>query len=248
MQIADFGMKSPVNTFATDKVKPAMTDPANKSRIEELCRQWGCSFLGAADLRSFKPEEILLSPGLVERHPFAIAAGYHLSDAVLDDIEDRPTPLYFQHYQRVNILLDSLGLVLNDAIQNLGYRAIPIPASQLVDWQTQRGHLSHKHVTQATGVGWIGRNNLFVHERYGARIRLLTVLTDLPLQANASSVRDCGPCRACLTVCPAGAIKDRREDFDHIRCYEQLRLFSKTLRFSHHICGVCIKACQGNKK
>jgi hypothetical protein len=28
-------------------------------------------------------------------------------------------------------------------------------------------------------------------------------------------------------------------------CYEQLKVFSKTLHLSHHICGVCVKACRG---
>ena len=220
----------------------------NHSMIEALCRQWGGALWGAADLRPFKQEDLLLSPELIARHPFAISVGYHLSDAILDEIEDRPTPLYFQHYQRTNILLDTIGLVLNHAIQTLGYRAIPIPASQLVDWDRQRGHLSHKHVARAAGMGWIGRNNLLVNERFGARIRLLTVLTDLPLQVHPRSGLDCGSCRACVAVCPAGAIRERPEDFDHLRCYEQLKVFSKTLRFSHHICGVCIKACRGNRK
>jgi epoxyqueuosine reductase len=218
----------------------------NNSEIEVLCRQWGAALFGVADLRSFKKEELLLSPELIDRHPFAISVGYHLSDAILDEIEDRPTPLYFQHYQRTNILLDTIGLILNNAIQTLGFQAVPIPASQLVDWEKQRGHLSHKHVARAAGMGWIGRNNLLVNERFGARIRLLTVLTDLPLQVHSRSARDCGSCHACVAVCPAGAIKERPEDFDHLRCYEQLKVFSKTLRFSHHICGVCIKACRGN--
>ena len=220
----------------------------NHSAIESLCRQWGISLFGVADLRSFRKEDLLLSAEMIDRHPFAISAGYHLSDAILGEIEDRPTALYFQHYQRVNILLDTIGLILNNAIQALGYQAIPIPASQIVDWEKQRGHLSHKHVAQAAGIGWIGRNNLLVNSRHGARVRLLTVLTDLPLQINVPSAEDCGSCRACLSVCPAGAIKERKEDFDHIRCYEQLKVFSKTLRFSHHICGVCIRACRGNKK
>ena len=220
----------------------------NHSVIESLCRQWGISLFGVADLRSFRREDLLLSAEMIDRHPFAISAGYHLSDAILGEIEDRPTPLYFQHYQRVNILLDTIGLILNSTIQDLGYQAIPIPASQIVDWEKQRGHLSHKHVAQAAGIGWIGRNNLLVNKRHGARVRLLTVLTNLPLQINAPSTGDCGSCRACLSVCPAGAIKEQKEDFDHIRCYEQLKVFSKTLRFSHHICGVCIKACRGNKK
>jgi hypothetical protein len=27
-----------------------------------------------------------------------------------------------------------------------------------------------------------------------------------------------------------------------------LKIFSKTLHFSHHICGICVKACRGHQK
>ena len=122
---------------------------------------------------------------------------------------------------------------------------MPIPASQLVDWKNQRGHLSHKHVARAAGLGWIGRNNLLVNEKFGSRVRLATILTDLPLVIDSPSLRNCGSCQACLSVCPAGAISDQQEDFNHLRCYEQLRTFAKTLHISHNICGICVKACQG---
>ncbi|MFB3886522.1 MAG: hypothetical protein ACE144_14950 [Thermodesulfobacteriota bacterium] len=222
-----------------------MSSKENSERIKALCHQWGASLFGVADLRAFKKDETLLPPSLADRLSFAISVGYHLSDVVLEGIENQPTPLYFHHYQRVNILLDTIGLVATSAIQGLGYQAMPIPASQILDWKSQRGHLSHKHVARAAGLGWIGRNNLLVNEACGARVRLITILTDLPLVTDSPSAKDCGPCRACLRVCPAGAIQERQEDFDHLRCYEQLKIFSKSLHFSHHICGVCVKACRG---
>ena len=226
-----------------------MTNPKeNADEIRALCRQWGGSLFGVAKLRSFKKEEILLPASLTDRLSYGISVGFHLSDFVLEEIEHQPTSLYFHHYQRVNILLDTIGLIVTSAIQDLGYRAVPIPASQIVDWKAQKGHLSHKHMAQASGLGWIGRNNLLVNDRCGARIRLLTVLSDLPLRSSSPSPKGCSSCRDCMTVCPVGAIKERREDFDHIRCYEQLKVFSKTLRFSHHICGVCVKACRGPKR
>jgi epoxyqueuosine reductase len=195
--------------------------------------------------RLFMFRWILLSPSLRDQLHFGISVGFPLSNAILEDIENQPTPLYFHHYQRVNILLDTLGLILTSTIQDLGYQAMPIPASQIVDWKNQRGHLSHKHVARAAGLGWIGRNNLFVSEQFGSRIRMVTVLTDLPLVTESHGLGNCGSCRACQNVCPAGAISERQEDFDHLRCYEQLRLFTKTLHFSHNICGVCVKACRG---
>jgi epoxyqueuosine reductase len=217
-------------------------------KIEAFCRLGGISLVGVADLRSFKKDEILISPSSLDQLPLAISVAYHLSDAIVDEIENQPTPLYFQHYQRTNILLDTMALAVTTLIQDLGYQAMPIPASQLVDWEKQRGHLSHKHVARAAGLGWIGRNNLLVTDRFGARVRLVTILTNLPLSAHAPSVKDCGSCRDCLSACPVGAIAERQEDFDHLRCYQQLKLFSKTLRFSHHICGVCIRACRGQHK
>jgi epoxyqueuosine reductase QueG len=225
-----------------------VTNPnENVEKIKTLCHQWGGSLFGVADLGSFKKEEILLPRPLIDRFSYGISVGFHLSDGILEEIENQPTPLYFHHYQRVNILLDTIGLIVTTAIQDLGYQAIPIPASQIVDWKNQKGHLSHKHIAQAAGLGWIGRNNLLVNEQFGSRIRLVTLLTNYPLKASPPSQKDCGSCQACLSVCPVGAIKERQENFDHLRCYEQLRTFAKTLRFSHNICGVCVKACKGSK-
>lgn len=224
-----------------------MSKVEDVEKIKSLCHQWGGSLFGVADLRSFKRDEILLSPPFIDKLPSGISVGFHLSDAILEGIENQPTPLYFHHYQRANILLDTIGLIVTSAIQDLEYQAMPIPASQIVDWKTQRGHLSHKHVARAAGLGWIGRNNLLVNEQFGCRIRLVTILTDLPLVIDSPSLKDCGACRRCLSACPTGAIKERQEDFDHLRCYEQLRTFAKTLHFSHNICGVCVKACPGQR-
>jgi epoxyqueuosine reductase len=225
-----------------------MDAKSNAEKIKTLCRQWGGSLFGVVDLRSLSKDSILLPPSLIDRLSYGISVGFHLSDAILEEIENQPTPLYFHHYQRVNILLDTIGLIVTSAIQDLGYQAIPIPASQITDWKTQKGHLSHKHVAWTAGLGWIGRNNLLVNEKYGSRIRLVSILTDLPLVINSPSIKDCGSCLYCLSFCPAGAIKVRQEEFDHLRCYEQLRTFAKTLHFSHNICGVCVKACRGQRK
>jgi epoxyqueuosine reductase QueG len=225
-----------------------MTNPKeNTEKLKTLCHQWGCSLFGVADLRFYEKDLILFPSISIDQFPYGISVGYHLSDAILEGIETQPTLLYFQHYQRINILLDTLGLILTSVIQNLGYQAIPIAASQIADWKNQRGHLSHKHIAKAAGLGWIGRNNLLVNEKYGSRIRLITILTTLPLIMDFPSSGDCSSCRDCLSVCPAEAIQEHQKDFDHLRCYEQLRSFAKILHFSHNICGVCVKACRGQK-
>ena len=224
-----------------------MSEQSNTERLKAIAHQWGASLFGVADLRPFKKEEFLLPSSTTDALPFALSMAYRLSDPVLENIEGQPTQHYFHHYQRINILLDTMALMLNSAIQEMGYQAMPVAASQLVDWKSQRAHLSHKHIARAAGLGWIGRNNLLVNERFGSRIRLVTVLTDLPVVVNGPVSIGCGTCRDCLTVCPAGAIKGQPSDFDHVRCYDQLKTFSKTLHISHHICGVCVKACRGQR-
>ncbi len=39
----------------------------------------------------------------------------------------------------------------------------------------------------------------------------------------------CYECEECLAVCPAGAIKERQEDFEHLECFEQLNFIAQKL-------------------
>jgi epoxyqueuosine reductase len=231
-------MASPMGT--TDKT-------ANRRRLDTLAMASGFDLCGVADVTGLR-SEFLLEPRTRDRFEFAISLGKRLNDAVLEDIDDHPTPLYFHHYRQTNAFLDRGALLLADHIQRSGFSALPIAASQIIDWEKQRAHLSHKHVGRAAGLGWLGRNNLLVNADFGARFRLVTVLTDMPLDVDAPPAEACGACRACLATCPAGAIKDRREDFDHGACFEKLKEFQKQRLVSQFICGVCVKACRGPHK
>ena len=57
-----------------------------------------------------------------------------------------------------------------------------MPASQIVDWEKQTAHLSHKKIGELAGIGFIGRNNLLVNPEIGSRFRLATILTNMPLE------------------------------------------------------------------
>ncbi len=205
----------------------------------------GVSLFGVARVGPLRGKFSSLPPGGIDSLPFAISLGVPLSDKVLESIEDGPTPLYFFHYQRVNILLDEMALRITLHIQNQGFDALPIPASQVIDWQRQRGHLSHKHVAKEAGLGWIGRNNLLITPKFGSRARLVSILTDIPLKSDGPIQRDCGDCRNCISVCPARAIADNPLEFDHIGCYEKIKALCKERNIRHYICGICIKACPG---
>ncbi|KPJ50568.1 MAG: hypothetical protein AMJ41_01160, partial [candidate division Zixibacteria bacterium DG_27] len=177
---------------------------------------------------------------------FAISMGAALSSPVLATIIDRPTQIYKTHYRHTNMFLDNLATRISSRIATFGFDALPIAASYIVDWEKQSSHLSHKRIAQLAGLGWLGRNNLLVNARFGSAVRLVTVLSNIPLAPNEPTSRDCGECKACLEICPVGAIKERPEEFDHMGCFEQLRKFAREANFGQHICGLCVKVCRGD--
>ncbi|MEO0099988.1 MAG: hypothetical protein ABIL00_06010 [candidate division WOR-3 bacterium] len=220
-----------------------MREEENYLLLKDFAQGLGVSLFGVGDFSRIEKNDFLLREETLKKFPFAISIGLRLSRAILEDLEDHPTKLYFHHYKVVNYLLDASALRIANWIEEKGYWALPIPASQTVDWERQRGHLSHKRVAMAAGLGWLGRNNLLVTPEYGAQVRLATILTDLPLLTNAQPFDfNCGDCFACLSACPVKAIKERPEDFDHQKCFSLLKEFQKKY-VPQHICGLCVKAC-----
>lgn len=217
----------------------------NYSRLKDYSLGVGASLFGVANVKLLKHSFIFLSPETLNSFPYGISLAVRLSDRVIEDLEDRPTRLYLHHYRQINYFLDQLALKISSFVQEEGWQALPIPASQVLDWEKLKGHLSHKKVAQTAGLGWIGRSNLLVNPKYGARIRLVTILTTFPLRCDQPQEESCGSCRACLSVCPAGAIKESLKGFDPGACLEQLRCFRKRDNIAHYICGLCVKACRG---
>ncbi|MCK4337887.1 MAG: epoxyqueuosine reductase [Candidatus Aminicenantes bacterium] len=216
----------------------------NRRELKQFTEEQGFSLFGVADIIEVR-KKFLIEEKTAKQFDRAVSLGKKLLDSVLDDIKDQPTPLYFHNYRQVNFFLDRGAFIVSSYIQERGYKALPIAASQILDWEKQTAHLSHKEVGRLSGLGWIGRNNLLVNPGLGSRFRLVTILTDMPLEADVPIKMECGECRDCIDVCPAGAIKEKPEDFDHIACFEKLKEFRRRHIVNQYICGVCVKACSG---
>lgn len=199
---------------------------------------------GVADIRSHQ-SQVYFNAVKPSTMKFGIVMGLPLSKTVLDDIQDKPTMLYKWHYRQANNLLDKTAFEISLAITESGYQAVPIPASQVIDWIRQIGHVSHRALGEAAGLGWRGRNNLLVTKKYGARVRLVSILTDMPLKTNQPVKFECGSCKRCVSVCPAGALGESSRDYNLDKCYECLKNFSKIQGVGQNICGICIKVCPG---
>jgi epoxyqueuosine reductase len=217
----------------------------NRYLLEQLREQCSLDLLGVADVS--REGEALA--GLPENArgplPLAVVIAVRVSRAVLSTLEDGPNLLYFHHYRQVNAHLDRAATVISAEIERQGYSALPVPASQIVDWRKMSGQVSHKAMARLAGLGWHGRNNLLITPQLGAQVRLATILTDFPLNSDHPLEADCGSCRRCVAVCPAKAIGETPAAFNLTACYEKLSEFRKTRNIPQHICGVCVKACSG---
>lgn len=211
-------------------------------KLKKFSSNQGIDLFGVAGINNIK-KEFAFSKKILDRFDKAVCIGLRLSDGILEEIEDAPTRIYFHHYRAANAMLDRIAFEIGNYIQREGHFALPVPASQIVDWQRQTAHLSHKKIGYLAGLGWIGRNNLLVNKEIGSRFRMATILTDMPLRKDKPVKYNCGSCVSCVKYCPAGAIKDNPEDFNHIACSEKLKEFQKKRLVDQYICGICVKTC-----
>ena len=184
---------------------------------------------------------------------YALSIVVKLSDAIVDEITDEPTHSYFHHYRTVNSFIDRMILQCGFILEKHGYRYIPVGASQSVnkDGWNYCGRYSHKKIASLANLGGIGKNSLFLHKKYGARVRLGTLFTDCPFEVIESKYESpCLGCDKCVKACPSGAISGRlwqpgtkrEEVFNPEKCSNYMKK-----NFQHigrgAVCGICMRVC-----
>ncbi|OQC05576.1 MAG: Epoxyqueuosine reductase [Candidatus Hydrogenedentes bacterium ADurb.Bin101] len=106
------------------------------------------------------------------------------------------------------------------------------------------------------GMGWIGRNGLVIHPRFGSWFFLATIITDANLVPDDLLPERCGTCTACVGACPTGAIVGDRE-VDARRCIayhtiENRQEIPETV--AANLCGwvfgcdICQEVCPWNRR
>lgn len=234
-----------------------MLSQEDTNRIKSKIIGWGADLVGIADIDSLNSLKVN-PPDLLQGFARAVSIAVQLPISAFETITDKPTPIYNSVYKTANLILDQLAYKTAVAFQKEGYYSLPIPASQVLDFENLYGAISHKAVARMAGVGWQGKNLLLITPQYGSRVRLVTVLTEAPLKVDKPVKNRCGDCTMCRDACPAKAIrgvnttdhyKDRDEALYFSRCVDKLTIENAALPgIDASICGVCIKVCPFGRK
>lgn len=220
------------------------------AEMENYIRGLGATFVGFSDVSSAVGPQF-------EKYPYAITVGIGLSSSIIDEIDNKPTFTYFSHYRSVNFFIDQLTLKIMLFLQEKGYNAYTVPASQSIPDAVvpYSGVFPHKTGAVLAGLGWIGKNGLFIHREYGPAVRLGTVLTDLELKSeNDIMESQCGECSKCVKSCPAYALTgsqwrigmDRSAIVDARACSTYMNSNFKHIGRGS-VCGICINVCPHRK-
>ncbi|HIH2783783.1 TPA: 4Fe-4S binding protein [Clostridioides difficile] len=116
--------------------------------------------------------------------------------------------------------VEELADWISKYIQNKGYRAYSQSEKNNLEhgyfekayinpeMQSGISPLPHKTIANISGIGFMGKNNLFVTEEYGCAFSMCTVLTDAPISVERYPLIDskCMDCNVCVENCLAKAI------------------------------------------
>ncbi|MBC2581515.1 tRNA epoxyqueuosine(34) reductase QueG [Clostridium sp. DJ247] len=67
--------------------------------------------------------------------------------------------------------------------------------------------LPERYIAVQAGVGFLGKNNMIITEKYGSYVFLGEIITNIKVEIDEPVKNKCGECNLCEKACPTGSIK-----------------------------------------
>lgn len=84
-----------------------------------------------------------------------------------------------------------------DFIETLGGKAI---------YFVDSNSLPERYIAYLCGIGFIGKNNMIITEKYGSYVFLGEIITNLQIETDKPIEQKCGSCDLCMNTCPTKAV------------------------------------------
>ena len=159
-----------------------------------------------------------------------------------------PSEVYKELYDTSNRLMDEMAYLLAAELTDRGFRASFFPRDcydgipVLLD--NPSAAFSHVMAGYYAGVGTFGDSHNLLTKEYGPRVRLVSVLTDAPIEPDPKLEQGlCLHCKKCLRACPSGCFEESGRGLykmDKRACTEHHLQLIREHRFP---CGVCASVC-----
>ncbi len=112
--------------------------------------------------------------------------------------------------------MDSIAHELSGHIHHEGYKNLPLPCFfpiRIKDGKL-RGYVSFKHLAERAGMGSIGLNSLLISPKFGNRLCLTALMTEMKIEERTSVLEKplCLKCNKCVASCPSKAIENGKVD------------------------------------
>ena len=111
-----------------------------------------------------------------------------------------------------------------------------------------------REAAYSAGLGFFGRNNLLINDRFGSYFTIGQIVTDLEIQPDSPDVRICKNCGKCEKSCPTNALCGKK--YDKSLCISEISqkkgeltaLEAELLKLGGSIwgCDICQQACPHN--
>lgn len=203
------------------------------------------------------------------RFRYGISVALPVSAEVVKPLQEKPTPEYYRKYTELNKRLNDIILAGEAFLKDRGYPAYALTTDRVNVEDHFVSEIPHKTVAVHAGLGWIGKNCLLVTEKFGSAVRISSLFTDAPLEADQPVRKSkCGKCILCVNACPGHALKGAlwqagmpREDIiklerysketellgrNHIETSEDLEAFKE--RLTQQIEGCSSEKAEVNKQ
>ncbi len=222
----------------------------NSKEIENFLKSKGAELVGFANLKNIK--------NVPEKYPNSIIVAIPIEKDALKSVYTYDQTVYVNAMKDVALKLDNIILEGEKYIKNtMNYNALAISRERVIsELKELVSTIPHKTTGTRSGLGWIGRCALLINPKYGAALRISTLLTDMPIKIG-TPIDDskCDECSECQDVCPVNAIneekwnisKQRDDYFDAEACFEFIKKEMKRTN-GKNLCAKCGLACPYTKE